>query len=141
MSGRAYTASDYLGTMAVLQDVIRERVRQTEEYGDNADLEDGTSPDTCWLLPFTTASATVIESTLRDDYVDFEEDAGKPTWVHLIREEVAEAFQESDPKRLAAELIQVAALCVSWVEKIDARGEYKRTAELSVLPDGWQSTT
>lgn len=137
MSGRAYTATDYLGTMAVLQEVIRERVRQTEKYGDNADLEDGTGPETRWLLPFTTASSSVIEDELRADYEDFEEDAGKPTWVHLIREEVAEAFQERDPKRLAAELIQVAALCVSWVEKIDARGEYKRVAEVGVLPDGW----
>lgn len=136
MSGRAYTPEDYLGTMAVLQEVIRERVRQTEKYGDNADLEDGTGPETRWLLPFTTASASEIEGELRADYVDFEGDAGKPTWVHLIREEVAESFQERDPKRLAEELIQVAALCVSWVEKIDARGEYKRVAEFGVFPDG-----
>ena len=41
--------------------------------------------------------------------------------MHLVREEVAEAFAESDPARLREELIQVAALAVSWVEKIDAR--------------------
>ena len=137
MSGRQYTPSDYLRTMAVLQEVIRERQRQTMKYGDNSDLEDGSGPGTCWLLPFTNACASTIEDKLRADYIDYEEDAGKPTWVHLIREEVAEAFQERDPKRLAAELIQVAALCVSWVEKIDARGEYKRVAEVGVLPDGW----
>jgi hypothetical protein len=39
----------------------------------------------------------------------------------LVREEVAEVFQETDPVKLREELVQVAALAVSWIEKIDAR--------------------
>jgi hypothetical protein len=35
-----------------------------------------------------------------------------------VREEVAEAFQEADGPALVDELIQVAALCVSWVERL-----------------------
>ena len=108
-------------TIAVLEDVFRERLLQWERYGSNEDLADGSGPDTRWLLPFTGASAVDIEDALREDYEDFETDAGKPTWVHLIREEVAEAFKESDPDRLEEELVQVAALCVSWVEKLRGR--------------------
>ena len=51
---------------------------------------------------------------------------GTVTWLDILREELAEAFAESDPAKLRAELIQVAAVAVAWVEAIDrrtARGE------------------
>jgi hypothetical protein len=108
-------------TAEVLQLVRLERQRQFARYGSNEDLEDGTGPDVRWLGPFTGAPAVVIEAELRRDYEDYQEETGNPTWVHLIREEVAEAFTETDPDLLVEELIQVAALCVSWVEKIQAR--------------------
>lgn len=110
-------------TDAVLVEVAQERANQFKRYGDNADLEDGTGPTEQWLLvddPYLiTRDATGIEAALRRDY----ERAGKPTWLRLVREEVAEAFAEDDPDRLRAELLQVAALCVSWIEKIDTRTE------------------
>lgn len=106
----------------ILSCIRVERLQQIARYGDNSDLEDGTGPETRWLLPFSTLPATAIEQALRDDYEDYEEETGKPTWVHLVREEIAEAVQEDDPVRLREELIQVAALCVSWCEKIDSRG-------------------
>lgn len=102
----------------VLDDVGRERVRQVNRYGHNDDLDLGMGPDIRWLLPYTSDSAHSIEKGLRDDYEDFEEDAGKPTWLHLIREEVAELFQEGDLRRVEEEAVQVAALCVSLVETI-----------------------
>lgn len=105
----------------VMQEVIAERARQFARYGTNDDLPDGTGPETRWLGPYSGDSAEVVEQRLRDDYEDFEEAVGKPTWLHLIREEVAESFKESDPARLREELIQVAALCVSWVETLDTR--------------------
>lgn len=113
---------DEVATQRVLAEVAEERARQRDQYGSNADLEDGTGPETRWLAPFTGASAEQIEARLRVSYEDYEAEAGKPTWVHLVLEEVAEAFQESDPAALRRELLQVAALAVSWVEKIDARG-------------------
>lgn len=106
-------------TIAVLDDVRHERAKQFAQYGTNETLEDGTG--TPWLVPLNNLPATVVETALRADYERFEERTGKPTWMHLIREEVAEAFAETDQTRLREELIQVAALCVSWVEKIDAR--------------------
>ena len=46
---------------------------------------------------------------------------GVGAWLDILAEEVAEAFAEDDPALLRAELIQVAAVAVSWVEAIDRR--------------------
>ena len=43
---------------------------------------------------------------------------GNGTWRHILQEEVSEAFGESDPEKLAEELIQVAAVALSWWEDI-----------------------
>lgn len=105
-------------TRAVLEKVFEHRQIQEARYGaENEKCEDGTGPDVRWLIPFTSLPATKIQQDLRVDYEDYEDEA-PVTWVHLVREEIAEAFQEDDPERLAEELIQVAALCVSWVERL-----------------------
>lgn len=119
-------------TIAVLDRVFEERVAQVDEYGFNRDLDYGTGPETRWL-PDSGDSAEALERRFRQDYIDFEEETGKPTWVHLIREEVAEAFMESDPARLKHELLQVAALCVSFVETIE---EHEETASKDETPAG-----
>ncbi len=41
---------------------------------------------------------------------------------HILLEEVHEALAEDDPTRLRAELLQVAAVAVCWVEAIEQRG-------------------
>ena len=43
------------------------------------------------------------------------------TWRHIFYEEVREALNSSDPDRLAEELVQVAAVCVSWIRDIEGR--------------------
>lgn len=108
-------------TLGVLMELADERARQFARYGTNSDLEDGTGPSVSWLRPLHAAPAVTIEVSFREEYLIHEQRTGRPTWTRLIREEVAEAFQEKDPTRLREELLQVAALCVSWVEKIDAR--------------------
>lgn len=105
-------------TEVVLELVRNERTRQFQKYGTNAKQVDGTGPDIPWAEPFTRDSAVALECGFRSDY---DNTVGPVTWMQLIREEVAEAFQEADPDRLSTELIQVAALCVSWVEKISMR--------------------
>ena len=106
-------------TRAVLSLVFDERQAQEVRYGSvNETTQSGSGPNARWLLPYTSESAAQIQQVLRNDYEEFE-DEGPVTWLHLVREEVAEAFQESDPTLLAQELIQVAALCVSWVERLD----------------------
>jgi hypothetical protein len=109
-------------TRHVLGDVLNERRRQVARYGFNEDLYDGSGPDTCWLLPIVPHNAEETESLFRYDYEDFEAETGRPTWVHLIREEVAEAFKEDEAEKLETELLQVAALCVSWIEQLRKRG-------------------
>ena len=108
-------------TELVLADVRAHRAEQRARYGDNADLLDGTGPDVRWLDTFPSFSsrstAELIEVRLRQEY----DSQPKPDWMRLVREEVAEAFMESDPVRLREELVQVAALCVSWMETLDAR--------------------
>lgn len=108
-------------TIGVLEDVFKERDRQVALHGHNTDLEDGTGPDTRWLLPFTFASAKEIQADLRAAYEYYEEETGKPTFVHVLLEEMAEAFEQDDLTRLEEELIQVAAVAVNWVEKIRGR--------------------
>lgn len=107
-------------TIAVLEAVFQERTRQVALYGHNEDLEDGTGPDVPWLGqefdPSDLITATEIEHFFREDY----DQNLQPTWLRLVREELAEAFKEDpalDNTKLDEELIQVAALCVSWVEK------------------------
>lgn len=107
----------------VLADVRNERMNQIARYGPQNDLEDGSGPSTRWLGPYTGDSAWDAEEILRQDYEDYEEETGVVTWTHLLREEVAEALQESDLTRLRAELIQVAAVAVSWAESLDYRAE------------------
>lgn len=109
-------------TLKVLEDVFEHRGVQRAQYGSNDELFDGTGPEVHWLPWPYDPPASELEVLIRGDYEAFVDETGAPTWLHLVREEIAEAFQESDPTRLEEELIQVAALCVSWVEQLRRRG-------------------
>lgn len=122
-------------TKLVLQDVLLERGYQHQTWGDNRDLEGGTGPQCTWLLPIDSNPASIVEEAFREEYQEYEREHGKPTWVHLVREEIAEAFKENDQQFLQDELIQVAALCVSWVEKIRESRQWG-----AVLEDGSRIT-
>lgn len=123
-------------TINVLEKVFNHRIEQVERYGHNDDKPDGTGPGVRWIpglrtgpqpgigLPTPENTAKEIEAIFRSAYEKNGGDGGV-TWMELIREEVAESFAESDPDRLEEELIQVAALCVSWVETIQKRREGK----------------
>jgi hypothetical protein len=47
--------------------------------------------------------------------------AADDNWHDVLNEEVHEAFAETDPKALRAELVQVAAMAVRWIRDIDLR--------------------
>ena len=103
----------------VLRLVRDERTRQLQQYGTNDDLETwfgGTVPSYPWLSPFTQDGADEVEHMFRQDYELYVHVQGKPSWMHLIREEVAEMFEASSREDVIAETVQVAALCVSLVE-------------------------
>jgi hypothetical protein len=46
---------------------------------------------------------------------------GRVTWAHILQEEFVEALAEVDPEKLRAELVQVGAVVVAWIEAIDRR--------------------
>lgn len=105
-------------TIAVLERVFEERCRQVAQYGHNENLRDGTGPGANWLFPLAVERADEIQEIFRKDYVNHEAVMGAPTWMHLVREELAEAFELSaDDPAFVDEILQVAALCVSWAEK------------------------
>lgn len=114
---------DQVKTVTVLEMVFDERVRQNAQHGDAmVHMEDGTGPTVQWLYPINTNRADIIEKALRRNYditraVDNGHPTGALTRMHLVREEIAEAFErEGDDPEFIAEIIQVAALCVQWVE-------------------------
>ena len=94
----------------MLGDVVAERGRQDHKWGPPTDREDGTG-GVVWEQLAESAKAQT----------DFAARAGTLTWRHILTEEVREAYAESDPVKLRAELIQVAAVAVKWVRMIDAR--------------------
>ncbi len=96
-------------TVAVLREVNRERTAQNAKWGEQ------NHPDGTGQYP-EQIDADVARMACQDAA-----DGGYLDWLHILREEVAEAFAETDPARLRAELIQVAAVAAAWIEAIDRR--------------------
>ena len=105
-----------------LLNLIREeRIRQIEKYGSNRHLFLGfgsTLSAYPWLLPYSVDPAAEVEADFRADYEQYEEEHGEVTWMHLIREEVAELFATRLYPDTITEAVQVAALCVSLCEHL-----------------------
>lgn len=101
--------------------ILTERQRQIKQYGLNEDLKLGFGPG--WLWPFSGHDATTIERRFRGDYESYESQTGEPTWMHLIREEIAELFASTSTGEAITEASQVAALCVSLIEHLTLYGE------------------
>lgn len=92
----------------ILHEIEAERAAQDAEWGEQ-NHPDGTGGD--W--------GAAREMHRRKCGEAFERGAG--TWRHILIEEVAEAFAETDPAKLRAELVQVAAVAAAWIEAIDRR--------------------
>ncbi len=93
----------------VLLDVIEERIRQEVRFP-GQHLPDGTGGYAEEVLAAAAKQATNLAAA-----------NGTLTWRDVLREEVHEAFAESDLARLRAELVQVAAVCLRWIEDITSR--------------------
>jgi hypothetical protein len=101
--------------------VREERKRQIALYGSNDDLMLGFGSSVSaypWLLPYSDTDADKIETAFRVDYGRYAAEHGKPTWMHLIREEVSELFASTHVDEAITEALQVAALCVSLAEHL-----------------------
>lgn len=95
--------------MSAYDDIRAERVRQVDKWGIH-DWPDG------WgygLARYQAESSRVA--------CDEAFEQGRGTWRHILNEEVLEVFAETDTARIRAELVQVAAVAVQWIEAIDRR--------------------
>ncbi|MBT2566620.1 hypothetical protein J7I84_08950 [Arthrobacter sp. ISL-85] len=102
----------------VLVEVADERGRQTAKWGQQ-DHPNGTGPAKL-PMPYGSGSWSAAVAAERLKLItECSAQVGLCTWLHILREEVFEAFAEDDPAKLRAELIQVAAVAVQWVEAID----------------------
>lgn len=99
----------------VLLDVQYERHRQEAKFPDQH-LPDGTGPTTrVW------GRRAEERANMARRLVDEHVAAGALTWHDVLDEEYLEALAEDDPIALRAELVQVAAVAVRWIEDIDRR--------------------
>lgn len=93
--------------------VQQERERQIAKWGDQS-------------LPLGTGSEEYGQlATFYREQCQRNADEGVDTWADVLLEEVYEALAEEDPDFVEAELIQVAAVCLSAIEDI----QRKRDAE------------
>jgi len=110
------------GTHLALHDVEVERSRQNLKWGEQ-NHPDGTGPDVYWTDSLgNCADATEVADLVRErcqEHFGTARQVG--TWLDVALEEIGEAFAESDPIRLRAELVQVAAVFVAWIEALDRR--------------------
>lgn len=108
---------DRRATEAVLEEVFDERERQHEKWGEQ-NHPDGTGTDPEGDAEMAEFAKQVCKQAAAD---------GTVTYRHIAEEEFLEAFAESDPAKLRAELVQVAAVVVQWIETIDRRASKRRT--------------
>ena len=104
-----YTEQQALTVAGVLAEIAAERARQDAKWGQQ-NHPDGTGTD-----PEGDAEIVGWAKEACQDAAA----RGTCTYRLILDEEVQEAFAESDPRKLRAELVQVAAVAAAWVEKID----------------------
>jgi hypothetical protein len=101
------TEADHLVAFNTIMDEVRqERARQDARFGVQ-DHPNGTSPQFKGLAD---AARNATRKAVNEQRV---------TWFHVLKEEFWEAMAESDRTALRAELIQVVAVGVAWIECID----------------------
>lgn len=113
----------------VLSEVAEERARQHEKWGEQ-NHPNGSGIGLGIPSPVGTVGAADQARAL----CQIAAREGRVTYAHIAFEEVAEAFAETDPAKLRAELVQAAAVLVAWIEKIDR--DAKRAAGALLLALG-----
>lgn len=99
-------------TVRVLAEVHAERGRQDTRWGEQ------NHPDGTGGHEFETLAEMFRQAC------ESEHQAGNGTWRSILMEETYEALSETAPGRLRAELVQVAAVAVNWIEAIDRRAAH-----------------
>lgn len=100
-----------VGNFKVVGDVLGEMDRQFEKWGEQNHPEGEIG-----------CEGYTDEKELWQELNDADWVAGMTRWDRVLLEEVYEALSERDPVLRRQELIQVAAVCASWVAAMDRRG-------------------
>ena len=104
-----------MSTETVLSEVHAERARQEAKWGEQ-NHRDGTGRVVFLDFMPATKQAETMKWRCEDNA-----QRGTLSWADILLEEVYEANAEEDPAKLRAELVQVAAVAVAWIEAIDRR--------------------
>lgn len=97
-------------TSLVMSEVAAERARQNAKWGEQNHLDGTGRPGDEYLAWW---ARTVCQAN----------DPAKDNWRDILQEEVSEAFAETDPEALRAELVQIAAVAAAWIEALDRRAD------------------
>lgn len=94
----------------LVDDLVDELDRADTRFGNQFEIPDGTGA--AWQKHEADLSRMACQSAFS---------TGDGTWHAVLHEEVMEAFAESDPEALRAELLQVAAVAIRWIDALDHR--------------------
>lgn len=134
---------------AIAREVLAERDAQDQKWGraQLADVPDGTGGGTQPLHfmgrsdvdDASMAYAELVAQAAKDDtdtHADDPYEYGPVTYRHILLEEVFEALAEAEgTAELRAELVQVAAVAMKWIEAFDIRtGNTTRSPQLQLRP-------
>lgn len=113
---------EHAARTAILEEVAVERARQDDKWGEQ-NHPNGTGSDRTVLhsLGAFQQDVNLDLAELAKQRVDLLARSGACTYEAILTEEWAEAIACDNPAELRAELIQVAAVAVAWVEAIDRR--------------------
>lgn len=110
----------------VLDEIAAEHARQAQQRG-NRPSPRGTGPDgTLMGHPFA-----AYRDAMRSVTDDLHQHGGA-AWLPILLRGAFEAASETDPGKLRAELVKVAATAVAWIEALDRRN----AAQLVDIPPG-----
>jgi hypothetical protein len=121
------------GELVALSHISHERRLQDAKWGSietHTSVPDGTGD----------AEAQEMLALTRDVVSDhqYEVDSSTCCWRHVLEEEFADVLAESDPKKLRAELVQLGACCVQWIEALDIRANLRPLPAIGGIPlPGW----
>ena len=95
---------------AIYDEISAERDRQDAKFGEQ-NHPDGTDTDEISIM-IADQWRDMVNQRLAD---------GTVSWTDILFEEAHEAAAEADPAKLRAEVVQIAAVAVAWLECIDRR--------------------
>lgn len=103
----------------VLAEITAERTRQDEKWGEQ-NHPDGTGDDVRLLGDIDLPTYGTLAYRAKA-LVDSLAAKGRSQYAPILLEEVFEALSALSEDELRTELVQVAAVCVQWVQAIDRR--------------------